>query len=180
MVVIFEDGYGEFVLAQVAPDIFHRIEFRGIGRQAEQGHVVGGLYVGGEVIARAVGDEDGMGVRSDLLANFGKMRGESFGVGLWQDERGGDLALWTGGAEDIGPFVALIARRAGARSALRPNSGQRALLTDARFVLEPDFERLSTGAFGKNGAHPLGEFFLNSSCAASSALGCRGRTDSRT
>ena len=103
MVVIFEDGYGEFVLAQVAPDIFHRIEFRGIGRQAEQGHVVGGLYVGGEVIARAVGDEDGMGVRSDLLANFGKMQGESFGVGLW-------LALMKSDALDpiIGASSALM------------------------------------------------------------------------
>ena len=39
----------------------------------------------------------------------------------------------------------------------------RALLTDAGFVLEPDFQRLATGVLGQNGLDRRGEVFLKTS-----------------
>src|SRR5450759_2591893 len=55
----------------------------------------------------------------------------------------------TDGAEDVGPFVALVARRARPRSTPSPDAGQRALLADARLVLEPDFNGLIFGMVGE-------------------------------
>ena len=33
LLIIVEDGYGELVGTQISPHIFHRVEFRGIGRR---------------------------------------------------------------------------------------------------------------------------------------------------
>jgi hypothetical protein len=68
-------------------------------------------------------------------------------IGAGQDKGGGFAALWADGAEYIGPFIALVAWRARTRSPLGPDAGQRALLADARFVLEPYFERFSSRGF---------------------------------
>jgi hypothetical protein len=62
------------------------------------------------------------------------------GIAPGQDEANGLALLRTDGAEDIGPFGALIVRRAGPCSALGPAARDLVLLTDARFVLEPEFD----------------------------------------
>src|ERR1035437_8841469 len=85
----------------------------------------------------------------------------------------------TDGAEDVGPFVALVARRARPRSTPSPDAGQRALLADARLVLEPDFNGLIFGMVGEPRDDRRGEVFLNASWASSSVCGWRGRTESR-
>jgi hypothetical protein len=68
------------------------------------------------------------------------MQVHRLGVGEGQDEGGADGALRADRAEQVGPFVAGIADGAGAGAALRPNPGQRALLADARLILEPDLQ----------------------------------------
>ena len=117
--------------------------------------------------------------RRDAATDLGKVHGHGFGVGGWQDERRRDAALRADGAKDVGPFVALVARRTRSGSSFGPNASQRPLLTDARLVLEPDFERLASGMVGQFRHNRGGEFFLKASCASSSASGWRGRTDSR-
>jgi hypothetical protein len=179
VVVTFEHGDGEFVATQIFPDVFDRVEFGSVGRQADEGDVFGNGKVFGEVITGAVEDEYGVGAGSDPTADLGEMQGHGFGIGGWQDKRGGDAAPRTDGAEDVSPFVALIAWRAGPRSALSPDAGQPPMLTDARFVLEPDFDRLVLGAVGELRRDGRGEVFLNASWASSSAFGWRGRTESR-
>src|SRR5204863_3345758 len=57
--------------------------------------------------------------------------------------------------------------------------GQPALLADAGPILEPDLDRLAAGVLGQRRRDQLGEAFLKASRAASSALGCLGRTDRR-
>lgn len=89
----------------------------------------------------------------------------------WQDEGGGGGARRADGAEDVGPFVAPVARAAWTGSASGPDSGQRPLLADPRLVLEPDLDRLAAGVFGQNRRYRVGEVFLNASWAASSAFG---------
>lgn len=131
------------------------------------------------MVARAVEDERGVRAGSDLAADLGQVQGHDLGIGGRHDERGSGAARGAGRAEDVGPVVASVARRARPGSALGPDAGQRALLADARLVLEPDFERLALGVVGEARRHRRGEVFLNAVWAASSASGWRGRTESR-
>src|SRR5580700_2874889 len=96
------------------------------------------------------------------------MEGHSFGIGYRQDEGCRSATLRTDGAEDVGPFVALITRGARSCSALGPDAGQGALLADARFILEPDFDGLLFGMVGELRCDLRGEVFLNVSWASSS------------
>jgi hypothetical protein len=67
--------------------------------------------------------------------------------------------------------VALVVRRAGPRSTLGPDAGQRALLADPGLILEPDFDRLAFGAVRDLRRDCRGEVFLNVAWASSSACG---------
>jgi len=75
------------------------------------------------------------------------------------------------GAEQVGPLVAGVARRGRPAALGRPDAGQRALLADAGFVLEPDFQWLAPGLLGEGLGYDVGEVFLNASCASGSRLG---------
>src|ERR1039458_8690184 len=150
VVVTVEYGNRELVAAQIFPDVFDWVEFGRVGRQGDEGDVVGNGEILGDVIARTV-----------------------------EDQSGRSAALRTDGAEDVGPFVALVARRARPRSTPSPDAGQRALLADARLVLEPDFNGLIFGMVGEPRDDRRGEVFLNASWASSSVCGWRGRTESR-
>ena len=179
VVVVVEDGDGELVAAQIRPDVLHRIEFGRIGWQVHEGDVVGNDKIVRDVIAGAVEEEGGVGAGSDLAADLCEMQRQHLGVGGREDERGRGAALGAGRAEEVGPVVALIARRARPGSALGPDPGQRALLADARLVLEPDFERLVLGVVGEPRRQGRGKVFLNVACSAASLSGWRGRTESR-
>jgi hypothetical protein len=67
--------------------------------------------------------------------------------------------------------VPLIARSRRPGSSPRPEAGQRALLTDPRFVLPPDLERLADRRDGKSFGYELREVFLKASWAAASLRG---------
>lgn len=123
------------------------------------------------MVAGAVEDENGVSARSDLATDFGKMQGHYLGVGGRRDDGRGRAAFRADGAEDVGPFVALIARRAGSGPTLGPDAGQRALLADPRFILEPYLDGLFLGAGGESLFNRRGEVFLKSSWAASSVCG---------
>jgi hypothetical protein len=171
IVVAFEDCDREFVTAQIFPDVFDRVEFGRVGRQGNKRDVVRNGEVFGEVITCAIEDEGGVGARRDLPADLGQMQRHDLGVGGWDDEGRRGAALRTDGAEDVGPFVALIARRPGPCSTLGPDAGQRPLLADARLVLEPDLDGLVFGVVGQPCRDRCGEVFLKASCAASSVWG---------
>ena len=120
-----------------------------------------------------------MGAGGDGDRDLGEVGIHRGGVDVRQHQAGGDAAGGADRAEDVGPFVAGVARRARPRAALRPDAGQRALLADARLVLEPDLERLAPGVLGERRRDRFGEVFLKASWASGSALGWRGRTDRR-
>lgn len=158
--VALEDGDGEFVAAQILPDVFDWIEFGGVGRQRNQRDITRDGKFFGNVIAGAVKHEGGMGARGDLAADLVQMQRHDLGVGGWNDDGCGSAALWTDGTEDVGPLIALIAWRARAGASFGPDTGQRALLTDARLVLEPDFDGLVFGVAGEPCHDRCGEVFL--------------------
>jgi hypothetical protein len=108
----------------------------------------------------------------DLSRDLGQVQRQHLGVGARQDEGGGGGAGRADGAEDVGPFVAPVARRAEPGSASRPEAGQRALLADSRFILEPDLDWFAASGLGEDGVDLLGEVFLNASWACGSLSGC--------
>jgi hypothetical protein len=178
VVVVVEDGDGEFVAAQIFPDVFDRIEFGSVGWQTDKGDVFGDRERGSNMIAGAVEDESGVTTCGHLVADSREMQRHGLGVRRRHDQACCDATLRTSRTEQVGPVVASVVRRAGPRSALGPDAGQRALLADPGFILEPDFDRLAFGAVGELRRDCRGEVFLNASWASSSACGWRGLTDS--
>ena len=61
VVVAVEDGDGEFVGAQVSPDVLDGVQFRSVGRQVQEGYVVRDGESYRSVPASAVEDEERMG-----------------------------------------------------------------------------------------------------------------------
>jgi hypothetical protein len=174
-----EQGDGEFVAARIFPDILDRVQLWSVGRQADDRDVVWNGESCRAVIACAIDDKRSMRSRGDTAADFSQMHGHCIGIGSGQDERRRSAALRTDGAKNVSPLVALVAWRTRSGSSLGPDTGQRPLLTDAGFVLEPDFDRLVFGMLGEPRRDRCGKVFLNASWASSSACGWRGRTESR-
>jgi hypothetical protein len=81
--------------------------------------------------------------RCDVAADLDQMQIHRLGVGLGQDECRTDAPCRTDGTEDVGPVVALVARRRRPGALFAPDVGQAALLANARFVLPPEFDRLA-------------------------------------
>src|ERR1700749_4473153 len=113
------------------------------------------------MIAGAIEDESSMATCCYLSADSSEMQRHSFGVGRGHNQACCDATLRTGRAEQVGPIVAPVVRRAGSRSTLGPDAGQRPLLADPGFILEPDFDRLVFGAIGDLCRDGRGEVFLN-------------------
>jgi hypothetical protein len=83
----------------------------------------------------AVEQQDGVRSLGDVAGDFLEMELHRLGVG--RPAASGRA----NGAEEIGAFVALIGGLARPRSASGPLPHQAVLLADARFILEPDFDR---------------------------------------
>jgi hypothetical protein len=81
------------------------------------------------MVAGSIKHEDRVSARGDLFGYLHQVQVHRLRVGARQDEGGGRAALRADGAEDIGPFITLVARRARTRAAFGPHTGQRALLT---------------------------------------------------
>lgn len=167
--VAVEDAIAELVLAQELPDVFGWIELGGIRRQVQEADVVGDVQsAAGLMPACAVEHDDRMVAGPDVTADLGEVEVHGLAIRVGQDERGADVARGTDRPEQISPIVALIARGPRPAAALGPNAGQRALLTDAGFVLPPDLDRLALGMLRDAGCDQVGKVFLCASCAAAS------------
>ena len=147
-------------------------------RQGQQGERVGqdeGLRT---VPARTVEDEHGMGAGSDAAGNFRQVGIHRCGADDGQDQSRRNSARGADRAEKIGPLIAGIARGTGPGAASGPDEGERPLLTDPCFILEPDFVWAALGGLGDRRRYRRAEVFLNASCASGSVFGCCGRTES--
>ena len=81
-------------------------------------------------------------------------------VGVGHDQCGGLCPFRADGPDYVGPFVTGIAWGAGTGATLGPNADKRTLLTNARFVLEPNLKRLAAGGFRENRLYLSREVFL--------------------
>lgn len=82
-----------------------------------------------------------------------------------QHERRADAPLGTGGAEQIGRVIPLVARLTRARALARPAVNQMVLLAYAGLILKPDLKALARATRRDRGLDQIGEVFLNASCA---------------
>lgn len=117
-VVAFMDAQGEFVLAQIFPDIFDGVEFGRIGRQVNQRDVWRDHEGARDMPSGAIQEQCGVTGLCDAARDFGQMLIEGFGVGIGHDDAGPDLTLGADRAEDIGGSGALVTWRARTRAAL--------------------------------------------------------------
>ena len=102
------------------------------------------------------------------LSDFHEMQVHRLGIAGRQDQSR-PLALFRAdGAEDVGGGGALIAGRAGTRTALRPPAGDLVLLADTRLVREPDFYLVAVERLlARDCIQACGETFLKSSITPS-------------
>ena len=102
---------------------------------------------------------------NDGFGDFGEVFIHRLRIGKGHDEGGGSGAFRTDGSKYVSPFVASITWRARAGSAPGPNTGERSLLSDPRFILEPDFQWFAAGFRRRCRRYQLRErFFLNAAC----------------
>ena len=175
VVVGLEDTVGEPILAQILPDVLDRVELRRARGQPNRRDVGRHSQLGRRVPAGAVEDENGLRVGSNLGRDLVEIELHHLSVGEGQRQRCALAPSGADRAEEIGVLIALIGGLAGPRSAPRRLPDKAVLLADARFVLEPDFDRRSFGQVPQMRAQNLGEVFLKAATIRSSCLGWRGR-----
>jgi len=144
LLVAIPDQRGEFVLAQVLPDVFHRVEFWAVRRQRQEADVAGHEQVlAWPVPAGTVANQNRMCAFADLRADLLQMEVHHLRVGC----RGNDGCPHSTGrtdrTEDVGRVMAIIADHARAGAGGGPYIGMTAFLADPGFVLKPDFQRLA-------------------------------------
>src|SRR5260370_18947050 len=85
-----------------------------------------------------IDEKDGMRSRCDGVGDFGQMQVHRLGIAGRQDQGGSLSLLRADGSEDVGRGGALIPPSPRARAPLGPPSGGLVLLTNWRFIREPN------------------------------------------
>ena len=155
--------------------VLDRVQLRRIGWQEEQRDVVGQLEVMGDMPSGAIEDDDGMGARCDLGADFGEMPRHGIGVGLGQHQGRRAVGFGAGGGKEIGGFVALVFWLSRPAAFFRPLPGQLSLLADPGFIGKPDFYRALRGSVADGVLDQVTEVFLNATWLSRLLFGCCGR-----
>lgn len=107
----------------------------------------------------------------DLLADLGEVDGHRLAVDPGRDDGGAHGTRRTDRAKEVGRVMTIVANCRWAAAAQRPLVRQRALLADAGFILEPDFDRLASRLRWQGCSYEGCEVFLKASCAAPSFWG---------
>lgn len=136
-----EDAVRQPVVPHELPDVFLRIEFRSLGRQRNDGDVCEHSQFRRHMPSGLVHQEHGVGARCHRLCDFGKMQVHRHRIAPGQDEARCLAFLRADGAEGVGRPGSLVVRRGRARTAPGPPAGNFILLSYARFVCPPDFDR---------------------------------------
>jgi len=163
-----EDAVRQPVFSHELPDILLRIEFWAFGWQRDDSDVGRDFQRVCEMPAGLIEEQGCVSAGRDAFGDLGQVQVHGLRVAAREDEAGACALLWADRAEDIGRGRALIFRRRRTRTAFCPAAGDLVLLSDARFVAEPDFYIASFDALLlRDLLQARGEVFLNSSMAPS-------------
>src|ERR1700760_3937726 len=163
-----EDPVGQPVVAQELPEVLDRVQLRAFWRQWQEGEVGWHDELVRQVPSRLIEQQHSVRSRRYRLGDLGQMQVHRCGVAAWQNEGCAFALSGTDRAEYIGRGGALIARRRWPGAALGPAPGDLVLLSDARFVLEPQLYWLACGLVLRDLRQTRGKVFLNASRAAGS------------
>ena len=141
LVVGAEHSVREPVVAHELPHILLRIELRALRWDRDDRDVCGQLEFRCQVPSGLIHEQHGVSTRRDVERDLGEVQVHSVGVAERQDQPRCLALLGADRAEDVGGLGALIVRRRGAASALRPSPCDLVLLPDPGLVLKPDFYR---------------------------------------
>ena len=166
IVVGFEDAVREPVIAHELPKVFDWIEFWRLCWQWQDRYIFWHDEIVRQVPTRLVHDEDGMGVIGNMAGYLDQMLVHGMRIAPRHDEGCGLAKLRAYRTEDIRRPCPLIVGSRWPCSPFRPSPGDLVLLTDAGFILEPNFYLLAFGGPASDFSHCRGEVFLNSSIAA--------------
>ena len=164
--VVGENPVGEPIIAHVLPDVLDGVEFGRLGRQRDERYVFRHGQLRGDVPSGPIHEQNGVSAGLDGKRDLLEVQRHGLCVAGRHDETGRLAERGTDRAEDIGRGGSLILQGERSRAAFRPASRDLVLLTDAGFVLEPDFEGLAAGRGDRR--QDVRDFFLNASTAASS------------
>ena len=128
---------------------------------------------------RTIEHQHHMHTSAGRLGDHPQVRTHQIGVHRRCDQRRTRARVGVHCAEDVPPLVLGLPDRPRPRAALAPDASQRALLADARLVLEPDFDALfcvfMSDILDKKGARST-----HCPMACGSLLRCTGRGESTT
>jgi len=116
--------------------------------------------------ARLIDEDHGVCTRSDLFADDREMGVHRVGVAVRHHQPGGLAFGGTDGAEYVGPFRALIMRRAGPGPTFGPASCQLVLLANPGLVLPPQFDFRTFVEASPDLCQPGREAFLKTSASS--------------
>lgn len=153
---------GPVVTSQVVPQILNGIELRRIGWQLHERDIGGNLQCFGRVEACLVPDHHGVHTRSELLCELGEELIDDMGVQVGSEQSNALSTLRTDAREHVKVVVLRLPHRPGTRAGFGPHAGQRALLSEARFVLEPNLHAL-LGMVRADGLDLCHDVFLKAS-----------------
>ena len=137
LVVGFEDAVGQPVVTHKLPDILDRIEFRGSGRQGDDGDVRWYDQLIGHMPSGPIHHEHGVRSGRDLGGDLIEMPLHATGVAAGQDQGGTDTACRAHGPKDVGGAGAFILGCYRTCSSPGPASRDLVLLADPGFILPP-------------------------------------------
>lgn len=126
------------------------------------------------MVPGVVPDEGDVGAGGDRRGELVEEGLHDRGVEAVGDEALGAAGLRADDGEDVEVLEPALLRGGRPGVGVGPDGGQRALLAEAGFVREPDFDgaaRVGDDDFRDR----VREFFLNTACFAASAFGCCGR-----
>ena len=174
------EGLGEFVergerpvgdgFVGERPEVFGRLEFRGVGRQEAELDAVGDAQPLADMPAGAVEEQDHRFVRAgadrigEAIQNALEQR-DIDAVGEPPFDRAGRRAHK---AVEVEPLVFVRADRRRASAAPGPNPPRQRLQAEAVLVEGPQLDRPAR-RLGLGGIHRRGEVFLKASCASGAA-----------
>ena len=126
--ITVEDGVCELGLAQILPDVLGAVAFGRIARQPQKRDVRGHAEALALVVACSIEKNGAMSLRVNGLADGIEMQVHHGGIGFGHDDGSAQPPARTGGSEQRGPIVALVARRQRPGSAPGPNPRQGAFV----------------------------------------------------
>ncbi len=141
-VLVVIEPVAELMALEPCPQSLDRIQFRRIRWQWKQRDVLWNFEAIARVPSCVVHHKHDVHAGIDVLADPAQMHVHAVGVDGWRDHAYRVTRQRVDRAEDVHPLVLALLGPNRPRSPRCPDLGQRSLLTESRFVLEPDLDAL--------------------------------------